>query len=146
MAVYRFEILVDAPPERVFSLWTDLDRLHEWTVGVTRVTEVTGPTDQPGTRYTVWFGRMPSKTEVLQVARPWHVRTRFGNFVLRGESEVTFAPEGGKTRLTQTLRPRGWLSALSARVFATGSYKGSFRAELEAFRELAELEERANGS
>jgi Polyketide cyclase / dehydrase and lipid transport len=121
-----------------FALWMDLDRMPEWVGGVTRVTGVTGPLDQAGTHYTVWFGRMQSPTEILAAEPPRHVRTRFGNLILKGESDVRFDPDGGGTRLTQRLMTRGIVSAFAARLFATGSYKGSFRGELEAFRRLAE--------
>lgn len=140
MATYRFEVLIDAPPDRVFALWMDLDRMKEWVGGVTGVTDITGPIDRVGTRYTVRFGRMRSPTQILEVERPRHVRTSFGNVVLKGESAVTFEPEGEGTRLVQEFRTRGVVSAVFARLFATGSYKGSFRGELEAFRQIAETE------
>lgn len=40
------------------------------------------------------FGRMASPTEILAVDRPRHIRTRFGNRILKGESDVRFVPEG----------------------------------------------------
>ncbi|HEX6139500.1 MAG TPA: SRPBCC family protein [Candidatus Limnocylindria bacterium] len=138
MSTYRFTTLVRAAPDRVFSLWMDLDRMREWVGGVTKVTDLTGPIDRPGTRYTVWFGRMRSPTEILEVSRPEHVRTRFGNLILKGETDVRFDPEADGTRITQVFRTRGLISAIAARIFATGSYEGSFRGELEAFRRLAE--------
>jgi len=140
MAEHRFSIDIAAPPERVFGLWMDLDRMTEWVGGVTRVTDVSGPIDVAGTRYTVWFGPMKSPTEILEVERPHHVRTRFGNLILKGESDARFDPTPDGTRLTQVLRTRGVISALAARLFATGSYEGSFRGELEAFRRIAERE------
>ena len=146
MAAYRFSIVIDAPVERVFDTYVDLDRMPEWVVGVTGVTDVTGPLDRPGTRYTVRFGRMASPTEVLEVTRPTHIRTRFGSQVLKGESDVTFEPEAGGTRLTQELHPRGWVSAVMARIFAIGSYHGSFRGELETLRELIEEDRRIAAS
>jgi uncharacterized protein YndB with AHSA1/START domain len=140
MAHYRFSIRVAAPPDQVFDLWTNLERMSEWTGGVTRVTDLTGPIDQPGTRYTVWFGRIRSQTEIIDVLRPHHVRTRFGNVLLRGESAATFEAENGGTHLTEEFRTQGVISAITARVFATGSYRGSFRGELATFRDLAERE------
>jgi uncharacterized protein YndB with AHSA1/START domain len=139
---YRFSILIDAPPERVFDLFMDLDRMSEWTEGVTRVTDRTGPVDQVGTRYTVWFGPLRTPGEILAVDRPRHVRSRFGNLILKGEADTRFEPVGGGTRLTQELHTRGVVSAITARLFATGSYKGSFRGELETFRKIAEREVR----
>jgi uncharacterized protein YndB with AHSA1/START domain len=140
MTHYRFSIRIAAPPDQVFALWMNLDRMSEWTGGVTRVTDVTGPIDQPGMRYTVWFGRIRSQTEIVDVRRPHYVRTRFGNVLLRGESAATFASEDGGTLLTEEFQTRGVISAITARLFATGSYRGSFRGELAAFRELAERE------
>jgi uncharacterized protein YndB with AHSA1/START domain len=141
MAEYRFSIMVNAPIDRVFDAYTDLDRMSEWVGGVTRVTDVNGPIDRVGTRYTVWFGRMRSPTEVLDVERPIRFRTRFGNLVLKGETDTAFQPEGDRTRLTTVMTPRGLFSAIFARLFATGSYAGSFRGELEAFRRIVEREE-----
>ena len=140
MGRYEFTVRIAAPPERVFDLWTNLDRMKEWVGGVTNVTDISGPLDRAGTRYTVWFGRMRSPTEVIAVERPRMIRTRFGNRVLRGETLATFEPEHGGTRLTQEFRTEGLIPALMARIFASGSYKGSFRAELEDFARLAERE------
>ena len=140
VAEHRFSIDVAATPERVFALWKDLDRMPEWVGGVTRVTDVTGPTDVAGTRYTVRFGPMKSPTEILEVERPHHVRTRFGNLILKGESDVRFEPTPDGTRLTQVFRTRGLISAVTGWLFAAGSYEGSFKGELEAFRRIAERE------
>jgi uncharacterized protein YndB with AHSA1/START domain len=131
---------IAAPPDRVFATWMDLDRMIEWVGGVTRVTDLTGPIDVAGTRYTVWFGPMRSRTEILEVERPRHVRTRFGNLILRGESDVRFDPTPSGTRLTQVFRTRGWISAMTSRIFASGSYEGSFKGELEKFRAIVERE------
>ena len=49
MSRYEFRVFVRAPRERVFDLWTDLDRMLEWVGGVTSVTDVSGPVDQVGT-------------------------------------------------------------------------------------------------
>ena len=143
MAEHRLTIDIAAPPERVFGLWMDLDRMTEWVGGVTRVTDVTAPIDVAGTRYTVRFGPMKSRTEILEAERPQHVRTRFGNLILKGESDVRFEPTPDGTRLTLMLRTRGVISAIFGRLFAAGSYEGSFKGELETFRAIAEREHAA---
>jgi uncharacterized protein YndB with AHSA1/START domain len=137
---HTFTTFVAAPPERVFDLWVDLDRMTEWVGGVSRVTDVSGPMDHVGTTYKVWFGRMASRTEVLDVERPRYIRTRFGNRLLRGITEATFEPSDNGTLLTQRLETEGIVAGLMARIFAIGSYKGSFRGELETFARLAEAE------
>ena len=140
MGHYRFVVHVKAPPEHVFALWNDLDRAHEWTEGLTRITDVTGPSDAAGTRYTVWFGRLRSPTEVLEAERPRLVKTRFGGWLLRGVTQATFEDQDGGTRLTQEFWTEGIIPAISGRIWAIGSYRGSFRGELNAFVRLAERE------
>jgi uncharacterized protein YndB with AHSA1/START domain len=146
MATFRVSTFVAAPPERVFATWTDLDRFPEWIGGVTRVTDRVGPVDESGSRYTVWFGRMASPTEVLAADRPRHIRTRFGNAILKGEADVTFEAEGGGTRIHQVFMTRGFVAAIFGRLFAMGSYRGSFRGELETFRKLVEREASGQGA
>jgi uncharacterized protein YndB with AHSA1/START domain len=124
---HRFVVQVRAPREQVFDLWTDLDRAHEWIEGLTRLTDVTGPVTTVGTRYTAWFGRMRSPSEILQVDRPRLVTTRFGSWLLRGVEQATFEDQGDGTHLTQEFWTKGIISAVMARIFAFGSYKGSFR-------------------
>lgn len=143
--MHRLSTFVAALPERVFATWTDPDRFHEWIGGVSGVTDRVGPIDEAGSRYTVQFGRMASPTEVLAVERPRHIRTRFGNAILKGESDVTFTADGTGTRIDQVIVTRGFVSAIFGRIFATGSYRGSFQGELETFRELVERETRAPG-
>lgn len=138
MATYRLRTHVNAPPERVFALWIDLDRAPEWIGGLTKITDRTGPIDQKGTRYVSWFGSMKSPTEVLDVERPRFIRTRFGSAVLRGETEATFEPEGDGTRLVQVFQTQGVIPAIAGWLFSKGSWKGSFKGELETFRKLAE--------
>jgi hypothetical protein len=105
-----------------------------------RITDVTGPITTAGTRYSAWFGRMRSPSEILQVDRPTLVRTRFGSWLLRGVEQATFVDQGHGTRLTREFWTNGIISAVMARIFAFGSYKGSFRGELKSFARLAERE------
>jgi uncharacterized protein YndB with AHSA1/START domain len=146
MADYSFTTHVGAPPDFVFALWTNLDRMREWVGGVTGVTDVSGPIDQVGTTYVVRFGRMGSPTEIIEVERPRRFATRFGNLMLRGRSTATFDLDGDGTRVTQEFETVGRVSAIMAWLFSRGSYQGSFRGELEAFARLAEREYRSSSS
>lgn len=140
MGEYRFSLHVAAPPEQVFDLWVNLDRAPEWIRGLTAITDRVGEPGTTGARYVSHFGPMRSPTEVLAAERPRHVKSRFGNWLLRGENEATFTPEGDGTRLDQTFRTTGIVSAISARIFAVGSYKGSFQGEMEHFARIAAAE------
>jgi uncharacterized protein YndB with AHSA1/START domain len=138
MPTYRASTLVNAPPERVFALWIDVDRWPEWIYGLTKVTDRTGPIDAKGTRYTTWFGPVKSPNEVLDVERPRLIRTHFGSWLLRGETDVTFELEGGGTRIVQAFRPLGLIPTIAGWIYSLGSWRGSFKGELEVFRKIAE--------
>ena len=103
--------------------------MHEWTGGVTGVADVSGPSDQPGTTYTVLFGRMSSPTTVLAAERPRLFKTRFGNGVLRGTSEATFTARGNDgTHMIQEFQTDGLIAGLMGRIFSIGSYRAAFAA------------------
>ena len=140
MAHYTLSTHVAAPPDHVFALWTNLDRIGEWIGGVTGVSDVSGPIDTVGTTYVVHFGPVKSPTEILEVERPRRFATKFGSWVLRGRSSATFEPDGDGTRITQEFETVGRISAISAWIFSRGSYEGSFRGELEKFARIAERE------
>jgi uncharacterized protein YndB with AHSA1/START domain len=142
MGRHRVSVHVAAPPERVFGLWIDLDRMKDWVGGVTRVSDVSGPVAQAGTTYTVWFGRMASRTEVLEADPPRFLRSRFGNGLLAGESSVRFEREGDGTRIDQEFQTAGLIPNIMGRIFAMGSYRGSFQGELNEFARIAAAEER----
>ena len=114
--------------------------MGEWVGGVTGVSDVSGPVDRVGTTYVVHFGPMKSPTEILEVDPPRRFATKFGNWLLRGRSSATFAPDGDGTLVTQDFQTVGLISAVSSWVFSRGSYEGSFRGELEKFARIAEHE------
>jgi uncharacterized protein YndB with AHSA1/START domain len=142
MGRYTYTIEVDAPRELVFELWTDLDRMTTWVGGVTRVSEPSGPLDQAGTRYTVYFGKAGSETEIVEVERPRLFMTRFGTAWLRGTNRTEFleSGDGRRTVLTQTFETEGFLPGIVGWIFGHGSYRGSFLGELRHFGRIAEAE------
>ena len=140
MPTHRLTAFAAAPPDRVFALWIDLDRMKDWVGGVTKVTGVSGPVDEAGTRYVVWFGPVQSPTIVLETERPRRFSTRFGSWLLRGVNTTTFEPEGDGTRITEVMQTEGWVSAITSRLFSIGSYKGSYQGELNDFARLVERE------
>ena len=142
VAKYTISTHISAPPEHVFALWTNTQRMGEWVGGVTGVSDISGPIHRVGTTYVVHFGPMKSPTEVLEADPPRRFVTRFGSWVLRGVSSATFAPDDDGTRVTQEFETVGRISAISSWLFSRGSYEGSFRGELEKFGRIAEGEAR----
>jgi hypothetical protein len=115
--------------------------MAEWVGGVKDVVDRSGPVDEVGSSYVVRFGSWAtSPTTVIGAERPSRFATRFGNRLLRGEHDTTFQDVSGRTRLTQEFRIHGLLPRLMARIWATGSYKGTFRGELNEFKRICERE------
>jgi uncharacterized protein YndB with AHSA1/START domain len=63
-------VMIGAPPETVFGLYTDPGRMRDWQAGAREV-RIAGPPDQPGSRGVITY-RWPFKmtAEVLQVEPP----------------------------------------------------------------------------
>jgi uncharacterized membrane protein len=70
MGERQVSMMINAPPEIVFELYTDAGRVREWLSGVREV-RTAGSADQPGGRAVIVY-RWPFKmaTEVLQAERP----------------------------------------------------------------------------
>lgn len=144
MSQYVFSVDVAAAREPVFDLWVNVDRMPEWTEGLTRVADLTGQPGQAGTRYTVSFGRTAGSVETLAAERPRSVRWRVKAGRLTAEISAAFeAVEAGgaRTQMTQTITTSGVLGWVWARVLATGSFRGSFRGELMRFAKICERDQ-----
>jgi len=131
-----FSIEISAPPERVFDLWVDVKRMPEWTEGLTRITNLSGPPGEAGTRYSAWFGRSRASVEILAADRPRHVAWAMRYGPLAAEIDCRFESLAAGTRMTETIRTRGVVGSIWARILAAGSYRGSFRGELATFASL----------
>ena len=83
---------------------------------------------------------MRSPSEILPVDRPTLVKTRFRSWLLRGVQQAALEEQADGTRLTQEFWTNGIISVVMGRIFAFGSYRGSFRGELSSFARLAERE------
>jgi uncharacterized protein YndB with AHSA1/START domain len=97
MAKIHHEVRIEAPPERVWQLITDPQRLPEYNTTVIEVHDATGPLDQVGARY-----RTVSRVYGRRIEGPWEVTDVEPNrrLVTRGS-----AAGGGQVTLIQTLEP-----------------------------------------
>jgi uncharacterized protein YndB with AHSA1/START domain len=111
MATHRYSIWIDAAPELVWGIVTDLDRLAEWQTGGPVVTEASGRGDVPATTYAVRRGRTVAYTTVLEATRPTHYRSITDAFLgLRFETITRLVPDKVGTRVefvAHTYWPRG---------------------------------------
>ena len=114
------ERTVDAPPERVYRMWSDADTLNQWLSF-----QVEGSL-LPGARSVLVFARQRIEVDVLQ-AEP---NSRFRFRWLHG------APADLATEVTVTIAPRGWGSRVT---LTDGPYEIEGTAELDAYAEAIEI-------
>lgn len=138
MAEFTLTRDIAAPPECVFDLWVNLERMSEWSGE--RVTDLVGVAGETGTHCFVGYGRWRAPVEVIDGRRPTTYAFRVSWGPVTAEFRAEFAAIPGGTRLTQILRTRGPLAWIWARILATGSYAGSFRGEMATFARIAERE------
>ena len=72
MAVLKYDIWIEASPDEVWAVYTDLDRIPEWQTGAPRVAEASGSGDVVGTTYLVRRGPMTSRSTVTAADAPAH--------------------------------------------------------------------------
>lgn len=111
MAKHSYSTWIDASPELVWEVFTDLSRIPEWQTGGPVVTDASGRGDVPETIYAVRRGPFVAHTEVLETARPARYRSRTDAYLgLRFDLTTILIPEKGGTRLeleADTHWPRG---------------------------------------
>lgn len=93
---------IGAPPELVFDLYTDAQRVGEWQTGV-RSVEATGSLAQVGSTWTVRYGGpFTVKGTVLEVQRPLSHRQRFSEMMglVSCTTTARFVPAGTGTKAT----------------------------------------------
>ena len=72
MAVLKYDIWIEASPDDVWAVYTDLDRIPEWQTGAPRVAEANGSGDVVGTTYLVRRGPMTSRSTITAADAPAH--------------------------------------------------------------------------
>jgi carbon monoxide dehydrogenase subunit G len=138
---------VDAPPERVWAVLTDLEHAPDVIRAIDAVEVHTGPGFGVGTRWTetrTMMGRTASETmEVTAVdpGRSYVVEAASGGTRYRSEFDVV--PDGGGTQLTMTFagQPSGLgtrlMAATIGRLFATATRR-ALAADLDDVAQASE--------
>jgi uncharacterized protein YndB with AHSA1/START domain len=136
VAVLKYDIWIEASPDDVWAVYTDLDRIPEWQTGAPRVAEANGSGDVVGTTYLVRRGPMTSRSMITAADRPGHHASHTQAVLgLTFDLVADLTAADGGTRLALEARtewPRG-LRLLGRAV------ESALLSEREAVKELTNL-------
>ena len=140
-------IEIDAPPQLVWDVFSDVERWSEWTASVTSLVGLDGPAlavdkryaiKQPGMSKLVW-----TVTEI-EPGSSWTWVQRSPGVLVSARHDVS-AQSGGRSLVRQQLDQRGVLGALVGRLMAKKT-KRFLELEAQGLKARSEELSRANGS
>jgi uncharacterized protein YndB with AHSA1/START domain len=114
------ERIVDAPPERVYRMWSDADTLSQWLSYQVRGSLL------PGARSTLVFPRHSIQIDVLEAEPDSRFKFRW------------LHPPGGElaTEVTVSIMPKGWGSTVS---LTDGPYEADVPEVLDEYARAIEI-------
>jgi hypothetical protein len=139
-------IEIDAPPQLVWEVFSDVERWPEWTASVTSLTGQDGSAlavgrgfaiKQPGLQKLVW------KVAELEPGTSWTWVHRSPGVLVTAHHYVTALP-GGRTLVRQKLDQRGVLGALVGQLTVKRT-KRFLEMEAQGLKARSEELSRANG-
>lgn len=139
-------IEIDAPPQVVWDVFSDVEHWPEWTASVTSLTGKDGPAlavgkrfaiKQPGLQKLVW------KVAEIQPGKSWTWAHRSPGVLVIARHYVTGLP-GGRTLVRQELDQRGVLGALVGQLTAKRT-KRFLSMEARGLKARSEQFSRAHG-
>ncbi|OBH03635.1 polyketide cyclase [Mycobacterium sp. E2699] len=137
---------IDAAPQVVWDVFSDVERWPEWTPSVTSLTGQDGPTlavgrrfaiKQPGMQKLVW------QVTEIQPGASWTWAYRAPGVLVTARHHVTALP-GGRACVRQELDQRGVLGALVGRLTVKRT-KRYLKLEAEGLKARSEQLSRAHG-
>jgi uncharacterized protein YndB with AHSA1/START domain len=111
---------VDAPPDRVYRMWSDADTMNQWLSFAVEGSLL------PGARSVLVFPRQRIEVDVLDAEPYSRMRFRW----LHG------SPSGVVTEVTVIIAPRGWGSRVA---LTDGPYDTDSEEGLDAYAEAIEI-------
>jgi uncharacterized membrane protein len=137
---------IDAPPQLVWDVFSDVEHWPEWTASVTSLVGLDGPTlavgrrfaiKQPGMQKLVW------KVTEIDAGSSWTWVHRSPGVLVTARHDVIAQPGGG-TLVRQQLDQGGVLGALVGRLMAKKT-KRFLELEAQGLKARSEQLSRANG-
>lgn len=147
MAHTKMTMHLEAPIERVFDLYIDVNRWPEWMPGLLEIKEVTGPLDTAGSKVreiSRWLGRtMDSWDEVAEAERPHLIKLTSQGEGAHTSMTLRLTPAGQGTDAEVTFdleMPAGFFGQIADRLFVEKAAERTGRHALENFKALVEAE------
>jgi len=148
MPKVRSEIEIGAPPERVWEVLIDPERLPQYNVTIVEVSDATGPLDQVGSTYQavtkVYGRRIEGRWEVTEVT-PLRRTVQRGSGAGGASAIVdgTIEPSGDGTRAAVEVEyqlPAGFLGEVANKLFIERAVERDVRHTMENLMALVEGE------
>ncbi|MCV7379420.1 polyketide cyclase [Mycobacterium alsense] len=138
---------IDAPPQLVWEVFSDVERWPEWTASVTSLAAVDGPGLAVGKRFAIKQPRMSKLVWQVTEVEPgssWTWVQRAPGASTSARHDVIPRP-GSRTLVRQRLDQRGVLGGLVARLMGPMT-KRYLKLEAEGLKARSEQLSRADGS
>lgn len=138
---------IDAPPQLVWQVFSDVERWPEWTASVTSLAGLDGPGLAVGKRFAIKQPRMSKlvwRVTEVDPGSSWTWVQRAPGASTSARHDVIPRP-GGRTLVRQRLDQRGVLGGLVARLMGSMT-KRYLKLEAEGLKARSEQLSRANGS
>src|ERR1700741_1504307 len=139
-------IEIDAPPQLVWDVFTDVERWPEWTASVTSLVGLDGPALAVGKRFAIKQPRMSKlvwQVTEIDPASSWTWVQRSPGVLVSARHDV-IAPPGGLTVVRQQLDQRGVLGAPVGGLMVRKT-KRFLELEAQGLKARAEQRSRASG-
>ena len=137
---------IDAPPQLVWEVFSDVERWPEWTASVTSLVALDGPGLAVGKRFAIKQPRMSKlvwKVTEIDPGSSWTWEQRSPGAIGHARHDVIAQP-GGRTLVRQQIDQRGVLGALVGRLMVTMT-KRYLELEAQGLKARSEQLSRADG-
>ena len=139
-------IEIDAPPQLVWDVFSDVERWPEWTASVTSLVGRDGPDLAVGKRFAIkqpGMSKLVWRVTEIDPGSSWTWVQRSPGVRVTARHFVTRQP-GGRTLVRQQLDQRGVLGALVGRLMVKKT-KRFLELEAQGLKACAEQRSRADG-
>jgi uncharacterized membrane protein len=137
---------IDAPPQLVWDVFSDVERWPEWTASVTSLVGLDGPAPAVGRRFAIkqpGMQKLVWKVTEIDPGSSWTWVQRSPGVLVTARHHVSAQP-GGRTLVRQELDQRGVLGALVGRLMVKKT-KRFLELEAQGLKARSEQLSRADG-